>query len=142
MTKKPENIPDWRLSFLLGIDEIDGQHNRLFDFMDALDEAIANGAPWLVLHDILEQLQHWTEVHFSVEEALMGILGYPELESHRRAHRTFSGDLNDRRSRVLNNELADDTAEWLRAWLRDHIGIDDRHYAEFFVQRVGLTPAS
>lgn len=140
MTKEIKKEPDWRLNFILGIDEIDGQHSRLFDFMDTLDEAIANGAPWLVLHDILEQLHHWTEVHFSVEEALMAILGYPELESHRRAHRAFSNGLNDRRSRVLNNELADDTAEWLRTWLRDHIGVDDRHYAVFFEQRLGVAP--
>lgn len=137
MTEQSAAAEGWHQRYFLGIDEIDSQHHRLFDLMDTLDQAIADREPWLVLHDILEQLQRWVEVHFSVEEALMGILGYPRLESHRRAHQAFAASLAARRASVLSNELATDTAEWLRLWLRDHIGVADRDYAGFFRQRVG-----
>lgn len=139
MDTKPPSPDDRRAAFHLGIDEIDGQHGRLFDFLDALEAAIDAGEPWLVLHDILDQLHHWTEVHFAVEESLMAILGYPGLERHRRAHRVFRQSLADRRAFVLNNELASDTAEWLRQWLCEHIGVADRDYASYFASRLGTT---
>ncbi|TXG87503.1 MAG: bacteriohemerythrin [Rhodocyclaceae bacterium] len=124
-------------SYALGIDEIDNHHRTLLAFIDQLEQAIRNEAHWLALHDILDKLHRWAEVHFAVEESLMQILGYPELEMHRRAHQTFIVDIRRRRENVVTNELTADTAAWLRKWLQLHIGIDDRNYAEFFRRVVG-----
>ena len=60
----------------------------------------------------------------------MGILGYPGWKTIA-AHQAFAASLAARRASVLSNELATDTAEWLRLWLRDHIGVADRDYAGF-----------
>ena len=67
----------------------------------------------------------------------MRILGFPELETHRRAHHSFIADIRRRRENVVSNELTADTAAWLRKWLQLHIGIEDRSYAEFFRRVVG-----
>ena len=124
-------------SYALGIDEIDDHHRTLLAFIDQLEQAIHDEAHWLALHDILDKLHRWAEVHFAVEESLMRILGFPELETHRRAHHSFIADIRRRRENVVSNELTADTAAWLRKWLQLHIGIDDRNYAEFFRRVVG-----
>jgi len=118
--------------YTLGIDEIDAHHRTLLDFIDQLEQAIHHDEPWLTLHDLLDKLHRWAEVHFAVEESLMQILGYPELDAHRSSHQAFIRDIRRRRENVISNELTKDTAAWLRKWLQLHISIEDRSYAGFF----------
>ena len=122
--------------YALDIDEIDAQHGMLFDYLDALESAMDAEESWVVVHDIIEKLGHWAAIHFSVEEALMSILDFPEAARHAADHRAFEQGLEARRANLLRHDLARDTAEWLRAWLVEHIGIADRKYAEFFRRRV------
>lgn len=136
-----DNGSDLSKRYALGIDEIDGHHRMLFGFIDDLEQALAREEHWVILHDILDKLHRWTEIHFAVEESLMRILGYPELAKHARSHQIFVADLRRRRENVVTRELTADTVNWLRGWLRGHIGIEDRHYAEFYALRLGSSPA-
>lgn len=118
--------------YAIGIDEIDQQHGQLFDYLDALEAAIVRDDGWLTLHEILDKLAAWSLLHFAVEETLMRIMRFPHREAHAAAHRAFERDLERRRAKLLQQDLALDTVDWLRQWLTDHIGGPDRDYAEFF----------
>lgn len=130
------------LAYALDIDEIDAQHGMLFDYLDQLESALGADERWMVVHDIVEKLGHWAAIHFSVEEALMQIMDFPEAESHAADHRAFERGLESRRANLLKQDMAHDTADWLRAWLVNHIGVADRRYAEFFRERVAANPVS
>lgn len=45
-------------SYRLGSDDIDEQHRTLFDYIENLDVAIANGDRWLVVYQTPAELGH------------------------------------------------------------------------------------
>lgn len=122
--------------YLLDIEEIDDQHRTLFGYIDALELAIKQDSQWLTLHDLLDKLHRWAEVHFAVEESLMRILRYPDIDAHCSSHLKFMQNIRTRRENVITSQVTLDTAQWLRYWLEAHIGGEDRRYAEFFREAV------
>ena len=122
----------WRAQYRFQLTRIDDQHNVLFDLLDALESALQTAERWVVLHSILEDIQHWAKIHFAVEEALMEILHYPALADHVTAHLGFLRMLELRKAAALKQDIAMETAAWLRDWLRLHIDVEDRRYVEHF----------
>ncbi len=132
---KPQVVP-WSDRFAFGIEAIDGQHRRLFDYLGGLDRFLRTGEGWLAVHQLLEDLQRWAEVHFAVEEALMEIMAYPEATRHVQCHHEFAATLNMFRERALVENIAVQTSALLHGWLAHHIDVEDRKYAEFFRRRL------
>lgn len=123
---------EFAANYAFGIEEIDEQHLLLFGFLDDLEAALNSEQRWVVVHEVLVRLGHWAEVHFAVEEALMGIMGYPGTQQHREMHNTFVRRLEEKTSKLLRDDIAVETATWLRDWLIHHIAVEDRAYAEYF----------
>jgi hemerythrin len=127
-------------AYKLGIDTIDDQHAVLFDCIGRLEAAIDLDERWLVVHDILVQLSNWARVHFSVEEALMEILQYPDYVHHCAMHELFETQVDEKKRESLTTDVSSETAVWLRTWLVEHIDGADRDYAEYY-RRVVKAPA-
>ena len=68
--------------------------------------------------------------HFEFEERWMLRTGYPEQAPHGEAHRDFADRLHrvtgEYRRQGPTAGVAEALQIWLEAWLRDHIGGDDR----------------
>jgi hemerythrin len=125
----------WNDAYELGIASIDAQHRELADRVNALEEAVAANS-----HDAvrraLERLQLFTETHFSHEHELFRQTGYPAADMHIKRHgfltlilKRFSETICTRRGSAAA-ELA-----FLRGWLLDHIGKDDRAFADYMRAR-------
>lgn len=119
--------------YRLGIVDIDEQHRALFDCIENLDAAIASGDRWLAVYQTLVEIESWVKVHFAVEESLMRICRFPHLESHQKQHAAFVAKVGEMKDETQTMEISQKTSHFLHAWLLQHIGLEDRKYAEHFL---------
>ena len=88
---------------------------------------------WLADSSIV-QLVSLMQQHFALEESLMRILGYPELERHVEEHRQFTAELHELAQKSLRKKgsVSREMIKVFQKWLREHIQTSDRHYADYF----------
>jgi hemerythrin len=119
----------WSDSLLLGIEEIDGQHQELFRRGERLYHAMRLGEPAAV-ELMLASFRDFVLSHFEFEERWMRQAGDPQLMPHQDAHRDFADRLHrvtgEYRRHGPTTDVAETLQVWLEAWLREHIGGDDR----------------
>ncbi|MDP1610257.1 MAG: bacteriohemerythrin [Sulfuritalea sp.] len=118
----------WTDSLLTGVCEIDAQHQVLFDVLARLELAVSSEDKWSAAHFAVVELTNYINIHFTVEEALMRIHGYPELEAHIAAHRAFSAELAEITQHSIRQDISDEMLFLVKNWLVGHIGVVDKAY--------------
>ena len=98
----------------------DAQHQVLFQILDTIGQPESEA-------DVLQQLQHYTETHFSLEERYMELLDFPGRDAHRQAHDQFRAEIN----KLMASDMEQDAnfraliSTYLTEWLSRHVfGID------------------
>ncbi|MBK7415764.1 MAG: hemerythrin domain-containing protein [Dechloromonas sp.] len=66
--------------------------------------------------------------HFVLEEALMRLHGYPDLEQHIAEHRAFSARLAQLEEQAIRQDVSLHIIEFIKQWLMNHIGGSDQSY--------------
>ncbi|GGP18106.1 hypothetical protein GCM10010970_03210 [Silvimonas iriomotensis] len=131
-----QTLVQWDDSLSVGIQEIDEQHKVLVALLNELYEAIHRHQGRAASVDILGRLADYTRIHFTVEESLMRILGYPDYEEHKQHHEILIGDLRVFQARVqAGDAVTFELLHFLRNWLTHHIQEGDTRYAAFFLER-------
>lgn len=124
----------WSADYATGIDIIDEQHKRIFEYLDEIDHAIKTHTASEVEH-VVKSLVDYAISHNTFEEALMERAGYPMLDAHQRVHESFKTRALAYSRRLENGENAMRVAREVRTeiglWLTNHIKRDDQHYAPF-----------
>jgi hemerythrin len=115
-------------ALLTGIDEIDSQHQILFDCIGRLQASVSSEDRLTAVHFALEELDDFVRIHFAVEESLMRIFGYPLLTAHIAEHRQFANELVRLKEESLRTEVSEEMLTFLTNWLIDHIGKTDHQY--------------
>ncbi len=118
----------WTEELNTGIADIDEQHRRIADYINALHTAEQLGDRREV-GGVIEGLLGYTINHFSFEEQLLERSGYDYLRAHARVHELFGKRVAEYRGRFESGE--DVTAELLvtlKVWLEKHIKEEDRAY--------------
>lgn len=118
----------WTDSLLTGIDEIDEQHQVLFDVLARLELAVSSEDKWSAVHFAIVELTNFMNIHFAVEEALLRLHGYPDLDAHIAAHRAFSVDLAKIKQHSIRQDVSDEMMVLVKTWLVEHIGVVDKAY--------------
>jgi hemerythrin len=113
----------WKESYRIGVEEIDQQHQRLFE--------IANQAYDLLKNDLLtdkydrivriiEELRDYTIYHFGYEENYMASIKYKKMLSHKVIHDDFIAKINevnldnvDENQDQYLTELLDFVVQWI-----------------------------
>jgi hemerythrin len=130
---------DWRDDLLTGVDEIDRQHKELFSRFNLLLDACNQGKGREEVDRMLQFLADYVQTHFRAEEEIQLASGYPELLTHREAHRGFvrqlDGLLEEFRSEGASLPLVIKTNQTLVFWLIDHITKMDKELAVFLQKR-------
>lgn len=134
----------WNSRFSVGIEQIDAQHKALFGYIADLEKSVDNPDErqrWTAIHYAIVQLRDYSRIHFSVEECVMEILGYPGRSEHVLEHGRFIGFLSDleRRSITHNDITENEIIEFLRNWLLNHIAVCDQEYSRFFSEAGGAS---
>ena len=115
----------WNESLRLGVEAIDSEHETLLAMLNGVLEAGDEAPTAQDGAEFIDRLLALAVDHFRHEEELMVRLGYPELESHRRAHvklreqarflkKVLEGEENPALVRV-------ELAGFLSEWLSDHL---------------------
>lgn len=136
MNSTKEYFP-WSESFSVGLQEIDEQHKILVALINRLfNEAILQKADKAIVSSILTELIQYTIIHFSVEESLFRIFDYPEGEAHQKQHEQLKKTVLDFQRKFESGAPIDtELMGFLRKWLKDHIMINDKKYAPFFLEK-------
>ena len=129
-------LTTWKDEYSVGIDEIDSQHKVLINCISTLEQSIADADEkrrWMAIHFAIVQLADYTRIHFSVEESLMRIIGFPATDAHIAEHRHFVSYLRDVERKSISHDVTEDEiVTFLRGWLVKHILNDDKQYAACF----------
>ncbi len=124
----------WSSDYATGIDIIDEQHKRIFEYLNEIDTAIKAQSLDDVEH-VVKAVVDYAVSHNTFEESLMEKAGYPMLEAHHKVHEAFKARVNGYLERLNGGEdcirLAREVRSDLGLWLTNHIKRDDRHYVPY-----------
>ncbi|SMC26095.1 hemerythrin [Andreprevotia lacus DSM 23236] len=131
-----EQLIVWSDELSVGIQEIDEQHKVLVGLLNELYDAIRHHHGRQASVEILNRLADYTRIHFTVEESLMRILGYPDYEGHKAHHEDLITQMQSLQQRLAAGETVTfELLHFLRNWLTRHIQEGDRRYTEHFLSR-------
>jgi hemerythrin len=129
-----ENNPATMVTgFEIGIAEIDAQHRRLFDLLNQLRSWSGKGYEYAATIDTLNELADYTHTHFAVEESLMRMLRYPDINVHIAEHERLKKMLEEYRHSILKEGSRIELSDFIKSWLIDHISKVDREYVNHFL---------
>jgi hemerythrin-like metal-binding protein len=122
----------WNESYSVRVRAMDEQHEKLFEIINTLAEAMKSGKGDDVVRDTVEQLAVYTRTHFLQEEALMRQTGYPDLAPHRELHRKLMADVEQYKRALEEGRSASPVSllNFIRQWLVHHIRESDRAYSD------------
>ncbi len=133
-------LVDWDDTLRIDIEEIDDEHKRLIELLNAIDQAMREGRGRQLVDQIIDRLIEYAKTHFLTEERYFEQYGYPDAEAHKYEHAFFIVKVFkfkrefDQGKLMLSVEILD----FLMEWLRRHIKGSDQRYSEFF-RRQGRT---
>ena len=125
---------------VLGIPEIDQQHDSIFHLFDRIGALTADAYRPLDddevdrLLDILSELRDLALEHFTTEEAYMTEADYPDLEGHATAHVHFMDDITRLEVELMNGSAIPTVTirTALMDWYAGHIVEMDQPFGEFY----------
>jgi len=127
-------IFNFEAEFKLGIDEVDSEHIKLVEMLNAVHALIREGKKDDARQYFSETLSAYVVEHFANEEAFMERIGYPGLEDHKKIHENFKKSFRELLPKI---ESFDDRAFRMAltdafTWIISHIGKTDKKYAKYY----------
>jgi len=134
-------VVTWDEKYSVKVPEIDAQHKRLFDMINAFYEAVAARQTDEGMRKIIFGLVQYTEFHFQYEERLMERFRYPGLDAQRAAHGAFVQKITGFQARFAEGKLllSVEVTNFLKSWLVEHILASDMKYVDCLTSRTPLT---
>lgn len=125
---------EWEKKFSVDIPEIDAYQKELLEKFNRLIEMrAARKIDVKAVTNMVSDLNDYTKMFFSKEEALLKKKNYPDLDVHAKAHRRFIKNSIGLRREIAEdiNNLTMEVIVELRDWLVDHIETSDSLYVPF-----------
>ncbi|TDY72842.1 hemerythrin [Leptospira meyeri] len=139
-------VTQWDSKYETNISEIDSQHKKLFRLINNIETVYDENKEHLstkskILVDAVSELEDYTLSHFLIEERVMELNQYPELEAHKKQHDRFTDKILELKNRLTTgnllsndeelNQFFGDLLKFLRAWLTNHILKEDMDYKPY-----------
>lgn len=121
----------WNESYSVHVRQFDAQHQKLFEIINMLADAMRSGKGEAVVRDVVGQLAVYTRTHFLQEEVLMKQTGYPAFAAHQQQHAKLLADVEKYKTDLNDGRNPDTVAvlNFLRNWLVEHIQKSDKAYS-------------
>lgn len=130
----------WNQNLSVGNDQIDNQHKELFDRINKLLEAMSAGKGREVIEETFKFVNQYLVVHFGTEERLMTSHKYPEYESHKKQHESFSSQFKDLKTRLdkegVTSTIVIEAQPLLVDWWYNHVNKIDKALGAFLKDKV------
>ena len=122
---------------LIGVSEIDNQHNHLIVLANGLNDAVKRGDSSDILNGLYDELLYYTQFHFSTEERYMRDYQYPGEQLHRQEHTRLLQE-----TAYVSLHLGRDgdalMLQTIKDWLMNHILASDKALGRYLNDR-GVT---
>ena len=127
----------WTEAYQVNIALLDHQHQKLFDTVNELDQALRAGEGNSAVEQVLDKLVEYALVHFAAEESLMRKHDFPGLPTHRTQHELFRHQIA---AYLLDHKAAKPGVPvsllfFMQAWLKQHVLTTDKQYSAFLNAR-------
>lgn len=134
------NIGGFTKEYLLGIPEIDEQHETFYNMLAKVGESVSDMYKPLdddevdALIDVMGQLRDYALIHFGTEESYMKEVGYPGLAEQKKEHNRFLSDVIRMEAELMNGSSipAIRVHNFVHQWYREHILEHDKPLGEFY----------
>jgi len=127
----------WTEAYSVHIAVLDEQHQKLFDAVNELDQALRRGEGNSAIDPILKKLVEYSVVHFTAEEALMKEHDFPGLPTHKTQHQLFRQKLavyvEDHKTGKAGVPVS--LLFFLQDWLKKHVLKTDKQYSAYLNSR-------
>jgi hemerythrin len=112
------------------VDSIDKQHQKLFDMLNGLHEAMKVGKGSQTVPLILGKLVQYTREYFASEESLMLRARYTDYGKHKAEHNKLTMEVMQMVRDFEQGKIAlsMDLQDFLSQWLQTHIVSSDKKY--------------
>ncbi len=127
----------WSPSFSVGIAKLDEQHKKIIAMINLLRSKPEVDVRSETVSELLTRLTNYASGHFTTEEQLLVEYGYPELATHKEAHKAYRmkvvalcQDTMDR-----NASVPEELLRFLGDWWVNHILGADMKYSSFLMER-------
>lgn len=133
----------WNPAWETGIPLIDQQHRELLAQFEGLLVAIHENHPDDRIPPLLQFLADYVETHFSLEENLMQVVGYPGFAGHKTIHDRMRARVGQLVEAAKGNPatLTEEVIDFLTDWLLRHINEEDRRMARHLQHADGHQPS-
>jgi len=127
----------WTEMYRVNIAALDRQHQGLFDTINELNGALAEGHGAAAIDGVLRKLNEYATTHFAAEEVLMEEYGFPGLTAHRAQHEAFAQNLRKYVDDYKNGKTGTPVSLllFLQSWLKEHLLKTDKAYSSFLNDR-------
>jgi hemerythrin len=122
---------NWSKEYSVEVQSIDKEHQKLFDMLNELHDAMKVGKGSQIAPAVLKRLVAYTCEHFAHEENMMLRARYPDFPKHKVAHDNLTREV----SQILRDFEAGEVVlsmkllDFLRNWLQSHIMGCDKQYS-------------
>ncbi len=119
---------------------MEAEHELLHDVLHQLQSALVAKRREAIA-ELLGRFKDVANLHFTEEQSLMRLHGYPGYEAHQQEHDELLGELGEVTRRITAGELADAraAAETLEDWLTLHMHASDAAL-ERYIEEEGIRP--
>lgn len=125
----------WTPELSVGVQEIDSQHQKLFDTINQFYAGLANPAGnKQALSQLISAVRDYTQHHFTTEENYLERFQYSDLATQKRLHREFIAKIEDVKQRFEAGKMVVslEVTSFLKDWITSHIKVEDLKYKKCF----------
>ena len=123
----------WMDSLIIGVPEIDADHQQLIEDAERLRTLVRRSSPWREIMAMIEAMAERCTAHFRREEAILERDRFPSHTDHRREHARIEDQIKDIRARLRGDGAPPtpamiEVALYFRSMLIDHLLRHDLKY--------------
>ena len=124
---------EWDDGMSVGVKVLDDDHKFLMSLINDLHNAMMESKGREVMDEILGNLVDYTLIHFQREEKYFEETGYPDVEAHKRVHKTLTDKVLDIQEKHENSTflMSLEVMEFLKDWWIEHIRGTDKKYTPY-----------
>lgn len=126
----------WDSSFAIGIETIDKQHKKIFEYLLAIENSLAKRDPWHILRFFVAQMAEYMKFHLAVEEALLEIIGYPDRVEHRESHVRLMAHIEKLEGQLQDKASVENLVAFFEDWFIGHVLTSDRKYVAYVKEKL------
>jgi len=129
---------EWTQNISVNDEIIDNQHKKLLNQINLLLEAIIEEKSISIVKETISFLDSYISDHLKYEEEYMQKNFYPDTQKHAEIHGNFIKKYKEFKTNLdaagPSKELLLEIQSFLGSWWIEHIGTEDKKYADFIKQ--------